>query len=140
MACRIRIEGKEFEVDKVLPRLAAQSPPLTYQVVRKGEAYRRGRQALVAEQSSLEIAMSSEYFADLSDEFPVIRRFLLTHMTILSWLSSVTGVQYAYIEVVMQLRDVPELPQEEGALPENLIQLLAMSGLRLRISISSGGG
>ena len=41
MACLIRIEGKEIDVDTVLPRLAAQSPPLRYAVVRRGEAYRR---------------------------------------------------------------------------------------------------
>ena len=139
MACLIRIEGKEFDVDTVLPRLAAQSPLLRYAVVRRGEAYRRANQALVAEQSSIEFDLSSEYFSHLADELPLIRRFLLTHMATLSWLTSVKGVEYAYIEVVMQLRDVPQLPRDEEALPEAVIQLLAMSGLRLRISFSSGG-
>ena len=138
MSCVIRIEGKEFDVDKVLPRLATESPMLTYQVVRKGEAYRRARQALVAEQSSLNFDVSSDFFSHLADELPVIRRFLLRHMATLSWLTNVAGVEYAYIDVVMQLRDVAQFPQDEEALPESVIQLLAMSGLRLRISFSSG--
>ena len=138
MSCVIRIEGKEFDVDKVLPRLATESPALPYMVVRKGEAYRKGRQALVADQSSLNFDVSSEFFSHLADELPVIRRFLLRHMATLSWLTNVTGVEYAYIDVVMQLRDVAQFPQDEEALPESVIQLLAMSGLRLRISFSSG--
>ena len=140
MSCVIRIEGKEFDVDKVLPRLATASPALPYRVVRKGEAYRKGRQALVADQSSLNFDVSSEFFSQLADELPVIRRFLLRHMATLSWLTNVAGVEYAYIDVVMQLRDVAQFPQDEEALPESVIQLLAMSGLRLRISFSSGEG
>ena len=140
MSSVIRIEGKEFDVDKVLPRLATESPVLPYRVVRKGEAYRKGRQALVADQSSLNFDVSSEFFSHLADDLPVIRRFLLRHMATLSWLTNVAGVEYAYIDVVMQLRDVAQFPQDEEALPESVIQLLAMSGLRLRISFSSGEG
>lgn len=137
MSCVIRIEGEDFDVDEVVLRLASQSPPLRYVAVRRGDAHRSGKQVLVAAQSSLEIEISAQYFELLSSELPLIRRFLQAHATTFSWLTSVPGVQHAYISVVMQLRDVAKFPQEDEELPDDIIRLLAMSGLRLRVSFSS---
>lgn len=136
MSCVICIEGEEFDVDEVLLRLASQSSQLRCAAVRRGEAHRRGRQVLVAAQSSLEIEISAQYFDLLSSELPLIRQFLKTHATTFSWLTSSPGVQHAYIRVVMQLRDVAKFPQEDEELPDDIIRLLAMSGLRLRVSFS----
>ena len=136
MSCVIRIEGEDFDVDDVLPRLALESPLLRYVAVRRGEAHRRGNQVLVAGESSLEFEISPAFFAHLSSELPLIRQFLQAQATTFSWLTSAPGVQRAYIQVVMQLRDVAKFPQEDEELPDDIIRLLAASGLRLRVSFS----
>ncbi len=136
MSCVLCIEGDDFEVDDVLARLASEAPALRFAVVRRGEAHRRGKQVLVAAESSLNLEFSSEFFAHLSSELPFIRQFLRAQAATLSWLTHAPGVQRAYIKVTMQLRDVAKFPQEEGDLPDDIIRLLAASGLRLRVSFS----
>ena len=137
MSCVVCIEGDDFDVDAALPRLALESPLLRYLAVRRGEAHRRGNQVLVAAESSLNFEISPAFFAHLSSELPLIRQFLRAQAATLSWLSNAPGVQRAYVKVVMQLRDVAKFPQEDEALPDDIIRLLAMSGLRLRVSFSS---
>ena len=63
--------------------------------------------------------------------------FLQAHAATIFWLAHAPTVQRAHIKVVMQMRDVAAFPQEDEALPDDIIRLLAASGLRLRVSFSS---
>ena len=137
MSCVVCIEGDDFDVDAVLPRLASESPQLRVAVVRRGEAHRRGREVLVAAASALNLEISPAFFANLSSELPLIRQFLQAHAAALSWLTHAPDVQRAYVKVVMQLHDDANFPQEDEALPDDIIRVLAMAGLRFRVSFAS---
>ena len=137
MSCTVCIEGADFELDDVLPKLAVESPQLRYAAMRRGVAHRRGHQVLVSAESSLEFEISPAFFAHLSSELPLVRQFLQANAATFSWLTRAQGVQRAYVKVVMQMRDVAKFPQDDEELPEDIIRLLAMSGLRLRVSFSS---
>lgn len=137
MSSVVCIEGTDFDVDALLPVVETRLPGVLYAAVRSGEAYRRGNQALVATESSLSFEISPAFYPHLPSELPHIRRFLLAHAAVLSRFTSAPGVQRAYIQVVMQMRDVAQFPQEDEDLPEDVIRLLALTGLRLRVSFSS---
>jgi hypothetical protein len=135
MSCVLRFYGTTIDADVLLKRLAAISELTPYRVLRRGETYRRGSAERVAKESSLLFEFPSEEFAHLNDQTSSICAFLIEHEEALRMLSTAPGMEHAYVDVAIQMRDGTAYPVQDQEVSSELIQLLANVRLGFRISL-----